>query len=572
MLYKQILNKLRDAFPQPTSDSIRDAYLIQTISKALEQVDALKTEFNDEVPILGKPNSALLDYRAALKKRLPENISSVEAVTQELVGYLDGMTIWGHPRCQKNVVTQPSIASLIGMILVALYNPNLVLEDASQKVALAEVEAMAIVSGMIGYDPDNASGTFTFGGTGTMLYALKVGLEKAFGCFNEKGEPMAKVMQDGVNEKIVIFTSQSSHYCVDSVVGWLGLGTKNVVRIPINDNHEMEISELRKQAEEAVKSGRKIAFNVTVGTTDHFGLDDLEAVVRLRDDLVAKYKLSYHPHVHADAVIGWAWSVFNDYDFELNPLGFSDRTTHLLMRTGKRISKLSKADSIGIDFHKTGFAPYISSLVLFKDKKDLQWLVRDPREIPYLELEKYEYHPGLYTLETSRSGTGVLGALANLKLFGKQGWQVLIGHLVEMAQLLGNKLGAHYATTIVNKDNLGTVTLFRVYPDPYSKQTPEIVKQELTDPELRSQLKRHNEYNVKLYEYLNNKALEGRGVIISKTQYRKTEYRDADGQRLPDEQQEPVVALKSYILSPFVDEQSVEDLVQQVLEAQKHIR
>ena len=42
----------------------------------------------------------------------------------------------------------------------------------------------------------------------------------------------------------------------------------------------------------------------------------------------------------------------------------------------------------------------------------------------------------MYTLEMSRSGTGTLAALANLKLFGKEGLRVIIGHIVEMPQLL----------------------------------------------------------------------------------------------------------------------------------------
>ena len=60
-----------------------------------------------------------------------------------------------------------------------------------------------------------------------------------------------------------------------------------------------------------------------MGTTDAFGVDDLDAIADLRDRLVEDYGLDYTPHVHADAVIGWAWSVFNDYDFERNPLGFA---------------------------------------------------------------------------------------------------------------------------------------------------------------------------------------------------------------------------------------------------------
>ena len=55
-------------------------------------------------------------------------------------------------------------------------------------------------------------------------------------------------------------------------------------------------------------------------------------------------------------------------------------------------------------------------------------------------------------------------------------------------------------------------------------------------------------------------AMAGRGVMISMTDcYRQTSYG------------EPIVALKSYILSPFVDEEHVEALVRKVLEAQERI-
>ena len=32
-----------------------------------------------------------------------------------------------------------------------------------------------------------------------------------------------------------------------------------------------------------------------------------------RDNLVREFELDYTPHIHADAVIGWAWSVFNNF-------------------------------------------------------------------------------------------------------------------------------------------------------------------------------------------------------------------------------------------------------------------
>ena len=65
------------------------------------------------------------------------------------------------------------------------------------------------------------------------------------------------------------------------------------------------------QRRTALDSGKKIAAIIaTMGTTDAFGLDDLQAIVAMRDSLVDEFQLSYRPHIHADAVIGWAWSVF----------------------------------------------------------------------------------------------------------------------------------------------------------------------------------------------------------------------------------------------------------------------
>ena len=227
----------------------------------------------------------------------------------------------------------------------------------------------------------------------------------------------------------------------------------------------MDLDRLAQEVRKALKNGKKIAAIIaTLGTTDAFGLDDLESIVALRDSLVEEFRLDYRPHVHADAVIGWAWSVFNDYPFEENPLGFRPRTVRALAGACRRIRHLSLADSVGIDFHKTGFAPYISSLVLVKDQADLDLVKRPPEQMPYL-YHFGEHRPGMYTLETSRAGTGVLAALANLRLFGEQGLRVILGHIVEMTQFLREHLEGRAGTTVLNRDNFGTVTLFRAYPE-----------------------------------------------------------------------------------------------------------
>ena len=541
--YRDILENIRLAFPQPVSDPIHDSYFVHSIMRALDQVDALKTH----LPMLGTIVPA--DFEAARQTTLPDAMSSVEDVTADLVGYLRGMTIFGHPRSQQNVIPPPTIPSVIGVLVASLYNPNITWDEFSRLVALAEVEVVGMTSQMVGYDPGASSGVFTFGGTGTTLYGVKIGLEKA----------CPGTAQNGTSEDATVFVSDTGHYCATNIVGWLGIGTNNLVTIPTTHDNEMDLTHLEQATRQALANGKKIAAIIaTLGTTDAFGLDDLERIAALRDTLVNEFQLDYRPHIHADAVIGWAWSVFNDYDFEENALGFRPRTIRALAGACRRIRHLSLADSIGIDFHKTGFAPYISSLVLVKNQGDLDLVKRHPEQMPYL-YHFGDYRPGMFTLETSRSGTGPLAALANLKLFGEQGLQVILGHIVEMTQLLREHLEGHEGTTVLNRDNFGTVSLFRAYPS--GVDTFSIKRQEFEDAAYRESLITHNAYNRDIYQYVHAEAMEGRGVVISITDcYRHTIY------------DEPIVALKSYILSPFVDEADVKTVVDKVLEAREKLR
>ena len=49
MAYRDILEEIRLAFPQPVSDAIHDSYFVHSIMRALDQVDGLKTH----LPMLG---------------------------------------------------------------------------------------------------------------------------------------------------------------------------------------------------------------------------------------------------------------------------------------------------------------------------------------------------------------------------------------------------------------------------------------------------------------------------------------------------------------------------------------
>jgi len=540
--YLDLVAELAKAFPQPISDKMQDAYFVFSFLRALDAVDSLKSER----PILGEPIE--LDYDSARRCRIDDDPSNVEEVTSVLVERLMGMFILGHPKSQVNVGPAPTIPSIIGGLLPAIYNPNLVSEESSRGVALAEVQAIAMTNDLVGYDPASAGGVFTFGGTGTLLYAAKIGLGKA--C------PLSRKL--GVREPAVIVCSDQAHYACLTIANWLGLGEEQVVRVPTNEANEIQLHELERSLREIIAGGRRIACLVaTMPTTDAFGLDDLRAMRDLRDRLVEELALDYIPHLHADAVIGWAWSVFNGYSFDENPLGFPPRTVRALAGTHRRIRHLSLADSIGVDFHKTGFAPYVSSTLLTRTADDLSLVARDPVSMPYL-FHSGSHHPGMFTLETTRSGCGPMAALANLRLFGRRGLQALLGHLVTVAEALRELLESRRCISIVNRDNFGPVTLFRVYPE--GVDTFSLPDSERTDAAYREHLINNNEYNRRIFEIVQDTALQGEGVLLSLTDcYRRTTYG------------EPIVAIKSYVMSPFSTPDQALAVVDSIMEAREQL-
>ncbi len=537
--YGEILEQLKTYFPVPVSNPIMDGYFVHTISNFLDYVDKLKST----APLLGGQQK--IHYELSFKERFPEKMSSVEQVIKLLVNYCQGTMICAHPNTQVNVIPPSTIPSITATIAGAIYNPNIISDEYSAYFAEAEIQSIAMVSDLIGYDPELAGGFFTFGGTGTILYGCKLAIEKLF---------EGKAMKEGIREDIKIVASELSHYSRLNVAGWLGVGTDNLIAIPTTSDNQMSLIALEEYLRRAFESGEKVAaILATLGTTDAFGLDDLAGIVTLRNNLAKEFNLKHPPHIHADAVIGWAWLVFKDYDFANNPLCFEAQTLQAIQLSLKYISSLNLADSLGIDFHKTGYAPYICSAFLTKNRNDLSLISRKPQQMPYL-YQWGQYHPGIYTLESSRQGSTALAALANIRLLGKEGYRVLIGHIVAMAQILRRKLENYSFIQVLNANNYGPVTLFRVYPK--NINALEEFQRELKDPGYQKQLLEYNHYNRCLFDCIHERTMRGQGVLLSWTDlYQHTDY----------SKNTSISAFKSFIISPWTDLKALDLVVEQIV-------
>jgi len=254
--------------------------------------------------------------------------------------------------------------------------------------------------------------------------------------------------------------------------------------------------------------------------------------------------------LYADAVVGWSWVYFKDYDFEANPLEFSARILPILKQNGQAMADLNYADAVGIDFHKVGWAPYVSSCFLYKNAEEFETLHRWGGDA-YLQV-RTPYNPMYYTLEVSRTASGSLAGWATLKYFGMEGMQAILGGILETKYYLYDLLETKGDMVCVNPDDTGLITLYRVYPKGLDAKAQ--YKKELTEKASRADLIKHNKLTKdvgdKLYEwYRAGHKIDGKYTpyMSFSTGFRNTEYnRDATD---PDA---VIYAIKTFPMNVFV--------------------
>lgn len=299
-----------------------------------------------------------------------------------------------------------------------------------------------------------------------------------------------------------------------------------------------------------------------MGTTDAFAVDPVAEVRRLVDRYPNPGGYG-RAVVYCDAVIGWSWLTFGGYDFAGNPLGFSPDTLAAARWNYEAVKGMVHADAVGCDFHKVGWAPYNSSVFMVRDIKLFQDLMRRPGS-DYLQ-ERTTYNPGLYTLEVSRSASYSMAAWATLKFLGEEGFQGILGGILEMGGHLRRLLAAEPELVCVNTEDTGFVTLFRVYPRGVDAAAQ--YQRELTDPGAKAELVRHNQLQGQVADLLWDWFRDGRLHDGSHAPYLSysTGFRPTTYNRDEHDPDAMVYALKAYPMNLNVDAAAMAVVVRLVL-------
>lgn len=470
---------------------------------------------------------------------MPKRIGNEPDVIKEIAQLYSGLILWDSPKVQMNVIPPPTSLSVAADAIASRFNQNSIWDQYGTSAAKAEVMCVGMLSELIGYDKVHSGGIFTFGGSGCNLYAARIGIEKALPHTKEKG----------LHGTIHVFCSDIAHYSIKSAIIWTGVGMDNIKVIPSDESNTMDVSILKQELLNSIQQGAKIGpVYATMGTTDAFGIDPLKKIYDVVKDI--EKQLNYSIHIHADAVIGWPYLMFEG---EENIQKFHPSLQASILDVVSKMSELKYADSVGIDFHKTGWTPYICSLLLVKQERDLFLLEKTKQEMPYLYQDD-GYQPGVFTLESSRPDYAQK-ALANLLLLGREGFESIIAHLLFMSDYLRTKIKKCPYMAILNEHNPAFVTDFRFYPiHKHTQDAQTLYLKELNDEVPMSFTEQINTYNKLIADTLLQASYQSGGVFISYTSVYK-----------PTKQNRAVLALKSYPMSPFVDKEHMDMLLDELL-------
>lgn len=366
---------------------------------------------------------------------------SFTKLRKEVKKFFDGNIKWHSPYAAFNITSTPLLDTVAASTITQLFNPNCLWDLTSGKFILAEKKIIRLLGKKV-LKSSNPDGLSTFGGKGTLLYAIKTGL----------GNCDQQHKKEGLSGKYAVVCSYATHFCVADVCDYVGIGSSSLIKVPLLPSGEMNYSVLESALEKAIADGKKIAAVIcNGGTTIDFCMDNAKKIRKITNALEKKYNLPYKIHIHGDMVFGWAWFFTNETLLKEYECPASKK----LLKIKKMLKNMIAVDSIGVDFHKMGLCPYNSSFFVVKDKKSLSHL---GGTVTAQDNGMFgTNHPHYHSIENSKSGTGIISAYMALYTLGSNGFTNYLMYLMlvkeKYVELIEKKFRNIFS--ILNSKSLG---------------------------------------------------------------------------------------------------------------------
>jgi len=445
------MKDIQKLYPSVDGNKKDREWLLQNINKLMTALDEMKDP--NKLTLGEMPNYTENYYNQIIEKvEVPQKGISIDDIIEQIIDLAKGHR-YINSNYLANATPLPNVASILGNLLMVLVNGNNIWDVDGAAAANAEVRITSMLSKIIGYDPNQSAGYTTWGGQGAVFNSLRLAIARQYPDSNRTGIP----------NNLYCFCSELSHFSLYKAMEATGIGTDHLIRVKVNEDHSIDLLDLRQKMEEVIQNGGiPVYVLATMGTTDTFGIDDMNAIKTITTQLEDQYNLP-PIYIHADTAMGCMYTFFNDYDFETNPLQFEDNVLDVLKTFYQKFKYVHLADSMVFDFHKLGQTPYITSLFLIKNKENLQYVDLDPTETPYVGNRGYGSYHTSYTLECSRMGSSI-PIYATLLAFGVESFQKLLANYIRVNIAFREKLTEVFSNVAIT-NKVSPITTFRFYPE-----------------------------------------------------------------------------------------------------------
>jgi aromatic-L-amino-acid/L-tryptophan decarboxylase len=294
----------------------------------------------------------IADYRASIGERIVAGNTEAGAIVRSLPSHapeqaepfaniwndferiiLPGIVHWGHPQFMGYFGSTTTGPGILAEMVAAALNVNAMTWRTSPAATELETVVLRWLREWLGL-PEVFEGVVYDTASISTLHALAAAREQAATIVRESG-------LTGRDLPVFrLYTSDQAHSSVEKAAIVLGLGERNVRRVPTDSAFRMQMSALTQFVHEDVHRGFKpIAVVATVGTTSSGSVDPIAATARICRD--------YGMWLHIDAAYGGGLALLPEA---------------AAIREG-----WGDADSFVINPHKMLFVPFDFSALYVRD-------------------------------------------------------------------------------------------------------------------------------------------------------------------------------------------------------------
>ena len=357
----------------------------------------------EPMPVLPwkKPNDNLKEWREDWASEEAASFSDLSA------RLLESSIHTHHPHYVGHQVVPPAPTAILADFLASFINNGTAVYEMGPAAVPVERLLMQWLGKHFGFPEQETDGVMVSGGSLGNLTALLAARQIGTG---------ADVWKEGnpAQQRLAVMVSEEAHYCVARAVQVMGLGEEGVIKVPADENFQMDTTQLPRLYEEAKAAGKQVFAVVGSACTTSTGTyDPLDAI----GEFCEEYNLWFH----VDGAHGAAAALTEKY--------------------GYLLKGIEKAHSVVIDFHKMMLTPSLTTGVVFRKGQDS--FAAFAQKAAYLldEHEQHWYDVAGRTIECTKKGMSFKPYML-LRVHGEEALADYITHMYD----LGKAFATHIET------------------------------------------------------------------------------------------------------------------------------